>query len=273
MRRIFAHTFILFMSVLIAAFVIDTVEGRTKQKQGKKKQSFTSRLQRVRATAMKTTRVTFETTDGVTIAGDYYAVDRPKGHVLFLHMMPATRGSWKSLAEALQKQQIASLAIDLRGHGESTDDGKLNYNNFSDAEQQKKQLDVDSAIRWLKSKGAKEQKIVLAGASIGANLAIDYAARHKTIPAVALLSPGLDYHGVLTEPAAAGLTSSQKLFLAASAPDDQYSFDTIRALAVATKAQVLKKELTDFGHGTTMTDQDTKLFSSLIQWIINSLGR
>ncbi|MBI4276754.1 alpha/beta fold hydrolase [Candidatus Uhrbacteria bacterium] len=273
MRRILSHTCILFTSVLIAAFVIDTVEGRTNQGKMKKKKPFTSRLQRVRATAMKTSRITFPTSDGVTIVGDWYAVDRPKGAVLFLHMMPAVRGSWKSLAQELQKQQIMSLAIDLRGHGESTNKGGLDYTTFSDAEQQQTRLDVAAAVAWLKAKGAKEQKIILVGASIGANLAIEYSAAHKAIPGVAVLSPGLDYHGVVTEPAARLLQSSQKLFLAASAPDDQYSYDTIVALAAATKAQVTKQALTNRGHGTEMTDSDQKLSKTLIQWIITTLRR
>ena len=83
-------------------------------------------------------------------------------------MMPETRSSWTSLSAELNKDGLATLAIDLRGHGESTrqsavnsqqseTENKMDYKKFSDQEHQASRLDVDAAMNFLKSKGFAEK--------------------------------------------------------------------------------------------------------------------
>ncbi|MBI4457918.1 alpha/beta fold hydrolase, partial [Candidatus Uhrbacteria bacterium] len=164
--------------------------------------------------------VAFTTSDGVTIAGSLFIGPAGGPAALLLHMMPKTKESWAPLAEALVGAGFGSvLAIDLRGHGESLRQGdrRLDYKNFSDAEHQAKMLDVEAAVEWLmKERGARLDRAVIVGASIGANLAIRFAADHPEVPAVAALSPGLDYRGVTTADAVARLRPKQAFFLAAS---------------------------------------------------------
>ena len=112
-------------------------------------------------------------------------------------MMPEVRRSWIPLSTELNKVGVATLAIDLRGHGESVEIQKvggaklkLDYEKFSDAEHQASRLDVDAAMNFLKSKGFLEENIVLAGASIGANLTLDAMYRYHKISRGVLLSPG-----------------------------------------------------------------------------------
>ena len=44
-----------------------------------------------------------KTSDGVRVAADVYDVAHPKGWVVFLHMMPATKESWWGLAEVFAR--------------------------------------------------------------------------------------------------------------------------------------------------------------------------
>jgi pimeloyl-ACP methyl ester carboxylesterase len=218
--------------------------------------------------------VQFQTPDGVIIKGDYLASPSPKAYLLLLHMMPATRTSWYPLMDKLRTAGYASLAIDLRGHGESlkkkTERGDfqtLNYKNFSEAEHQATIQDVEAAVKWLiEEKGASKSKIAIIGASIGANLALEYLSENPEVETAILLSPGLDYRGIKTEPLALKINPKQAIFLVAS-EDDSYSFETNRILYNLLKSKKEIKEFKKAGHGTTMLERESSLMDELIEWL------
>src|SRR3989344_3233290 len=145
-------------------------------------------------------KVWFETKDAarVRIAGNYWKGTEAKG-VILLHMMPATKESWNEFAELLLKNGFQVLAIDLRGHGESTQtEGgaeTIDYKNFSDEEHQASINDVLVAREFLIEKGISPENIFVGGASIGANLVLEYFAENADAIAGFSLSPGLDYRG------------------------------------------------------------------------------
>lgn len=211
--------------------------------------------------------VFLKTADEVTIVGDYYEGGGERA-ALLLHMMPSTRASWAAFANHLVEAGISALAIDLRGHGDSMESssGKLDYKNFRPEEHQASIHDVDAAIEWLRRE-KKMKQISIAGASIGANLALSYGAEHPEIKSLALLSPGLDYQGVNAETAAAKLSPSQRVFFLASA-DDEYSAASIQELFQKTLSQEKKMELfQDAGHGTTMLERKPEYLKILADWI------
>lgn len=210
------------------------------------------------------------TADGVEIVGVYDTPEGARGAALLLHMMPATKESWASFASTLRGLGLATLAIDLRGHGESLTmgDQRLDYHRFEDADHQKKKLDVEAAAAWLAERtGFGPERIVLAGASIGANLAIWYASKHPEFKKTLALSPGLDYRGLMSEYDLAGLAAGQSALLAAS-EDDAYSLSSVSELAkVKTWADVSVKTLKDAGHGTTMLESDPSFVREAAEWL------
>ncbi len=209
-------------------------------------------------------RVTLTTSDGKTIIGDYFGKSGEPA-VLLLHMMPATRESWRAFSEKLNAAGFQTLAIDLRGHGESQG-GPDGYRKFPDEVHQSSIHDVEAGVKLLKSKGAP--RIFIAGASIGANLALWYAAEHKEIDGVILLSPGFNYRGLKTESYVSGLKGSQGVYLAASR-DDSYSAETVEGLFAKTPLGV-KKEFKMFeraGHGTTMFEKEPAFMDELTSWL------
>ncbi|MEK7516355.1 MAG: alpha/beta fold hydrolase [Patescibacteria group bacterium] len=214
--------------------------------------------------------VRFITADGVEIVGDFLSAEPGAPVALLLHMMPADRTSWRPFADRLLAAGYGSLAIDLRGHGESVNQGNrtLNYKQFGDAEHRASIRDVEAATAFLQSRGVSPDRIVIIGASIGANLALQYAREYAAIPAVALLSPGLDYRGVKTEPLVATLSPGQGALLLASR-EDEYSFETIRTLARAMGERVTKMEFDGLGHGTTMFERRPELMDEVIEWLKN----
>jgi len=206
----------------------------------------------------------FTTKDGRTIVGDYYEGSGKSG-VLLLHMMPADRTSWRALAGKLQENGFHVLAIDLRGHGESTG-GPNGYRTFSDAEHQQSLFDLESAVEFLHTK--EITKLHLGGASIGANLALQYAAQHPEVESVILLSPGLDYHGIHGDIWIDNLKPAQALLLAAS-DNDVYSFASVKAL-YDQSSNLPKREvklLTEAGHGTSMFDKYPSFIDEVVEWL------
>lgn len=217
-------------------------------------------------------KVILTTSDSKKITGDYSKADRsnfnePKGWVVFLHMMPATKESWLDLAKDLQEIGYDSIAIDLRGHGES-DGGPSGYLSFSDNEHQKSILDVKAAVEFLMQEGAKNDKIILIGASIGANLSLEYLAENPEIKTAILLSPGLNYRGIKTEPLAANLKTGQKVFFASS-KDDGFNSEETKEIydKVLGGAEKEIKIYDSGGHGTNILKNQPKLKELIIDFI------
>lgn len=208
--------------------------------------------------------VTFTTEDGVEIVGDFYTSPGDRFAIL-LHMMPATKESWRMFAEKLVEAGYSCLAIDMRGHGESNMSGALHYRTFTDAQHQAKMRDVEAAFVWLAEKGATAENTVVIGASIGANLAVNFAVE-KGIPIAIALSPGLNYHGVSTTSAIRALKQGQLALLVAS-DDDPESAEGCAILHAMnpTRAPLLLRS--DLGHGTRMFDKDPELMDELIEML------
>lgn len=213
--------------------------------------------------------ITIPTSDGVLLAADVYdgAGDGPQA--LLLHMMPATKESWRDFAQALLDRGFSRvLAVDLRGHGGSVQGPRgasLDYRSFSDSDHQGSVLDVAAGMRWLCENGGSADRIAIAGASIGANLAIRYAADHHDTRAVVALSPGLDYRG-LTTADAVGMFGADTALLLAASDEDARSSDADRELKRIRPAAETE-ELSGAGHGTTMFERDADFMRRTADWL------
>jgi dienelactone hydrolase len=216
-------------------------------------------------------RITFQTEDNVTIVGDFVDAKSSKV-VLFLHMMPATKESWRPLADLLAAKGVSSLAIDMRGHGGSTNQAgqKLDYQTFTDIQHQASAKDVEAALLWLKNKGFTENSIGVVGASFGANLALQTLGYQQDIHTAVAISPGLDYRGL--QPAAFITTyqpSQHILFIASR--DDIESAETTEAFAKRTTATADLILLDNAGHGTNIFTSSAATLQSTADWISKTL--
>jgi len=210
-------------------------------------------------------RVSFATKDGVTIVGDWYAVPNAASFALLLHMRPATKESWRVWAQKLQDRGVACLAIDQRGHGESTNNGLLDYKTFGDEESRGKRFDVEAALGWLRAAGAVHSQMSVWGASIGANLAIRCLMEHADIARAAALSPGINFRGVSTDDAIVALHEGQSVVLVASEDDPHDSFASARKLHHLAPERTHLIERANLGHGTDMLDRDPALFEEILE--------
>ena len=143
--------------------------------------------------------VSFTAADGFTIKGTLtIPAAGPKRHpvVILAPQFHQTRDSFAALAERLNARGIATLALDLRGHGESTDKGGAPVAVTDDFMASAKAVgfdqipsDLAQAAAWArKQHGIDGRRVGLAGASVGAFAALE-AARKVRPQAVLALSP------------------------------------------------------------------------------------
>jgi dienelactone hydrolase len=227
-------------------------------------------------TATRAVRLT--TADDVGIVGTFYPVQGDSvPAVLLLPMYAKTRDEWAAFASYLQRNRIAALTIDLRGQGDSTRQltaegvHALQQQQFTARDFQNMQLDVEAAVSWLQDQpGINKSRIAVAGASLGANVALRYAAMNEEIAAILLLSPGINYKGLRTDDVITSI-SNRPLRIVVS-QYDPFAFESSKRLVEIRKdaGQVAdEKELTvctGYLHGTDMLTGVKKLPEIMLAW-------
>jgi dienelactone hydrolase len=147
--------------------------------------------------------VALTTRDGIDLAADYYmgAEDGPAegSAVILLHMYKSDRSAWETIRAPLYEQGIATLAIDMRGHGESVGEAGTLAARVADRDAElfnAMHADVAAGVAWLESRGYEVSRIGVMGANVGCSVAIRAALADRRLAGVAALTPGTDYLGV-----------------------------------------------------------------------------
>lgn len=213
-------------------------------------------------------QVKIKTSDKKELTGNFFEVKNPKGLIAYFHMMPATKASYTPLAQKLQSEGYAGIAIDFRGHG-SSEGGPEGYLIFTDKQHQDKINDLKAAVGFIRdSYDDKQLPVCLIGASIGANLSLWLATEDVGIKKVILLSPGLNYRGINSKVLVTKIPlSTQVLFVGSE--DDNYTVEGIQEVFGLIPDGVKKQKiiLKDAGHGTTMYERRPELVENIINFI------
>ena len=202
--------------------------------------------------------MTFITNDGLSVAGTYYAAPtRPAPAALLLHMNGSNKNSWKAFAAQLQAAGYSVLAIDLRGHGETG--GKVDWNKapgdvLEVLNQMRNLPDVDPA------------RISVIGASIGANLAVQACADSQACKSVVMISPGLNYLGVMALDPLTRYGNGSVLIIASR--DDQPSGTDSVTLDKDAKGNHTLQLYNGSAHGTDLLGTQPDVIRLVIQWLL-----
>lgn len=210
-------------------------------------------------------KINFTTSDGWNIIASYWP--SPGNAVILLHQLGSDKSSYTSFANELNQKGYAVVALDFRGHGESTTrNGKtVTWNSFTNMDFNDMTKDVAAARDWLTNKGYDEFAIV--GASIGANTAVNYAVNDSDVKTIVLLSPGLEFKGIVTNQTIRNFT--KPIFIVAS-NEDTYSARSATILYESTQGKKEIKLLDNAGHGTRMFD-GTDLDRLILNWLKDNL--
>jgi dienelactone hydrolase len=181
-------------------------------------------------------------------------------------MLHRTHRDWDALATRLAAEGIGALAFDLRGHGEST--GSIPADGQFAAFQQ----DVAAARRFVSARSdVSPRRLGIAGASLGAALAVLEAAQSNAVTSLALLSVSTEYRGLRTD---AAMKKYAGRALLAYSDDDPYAARSARELIKLPATGSIAREtltLQRAGHGTNMLLADPSLLPALVDWFKRTL--
>ncbi len=189
------------------------------------------------AGAAEPSAVHFNAADGMRLAADYYpprAAARSAAPVapmvILLHERQADRTAWEPLVGPLHRAGFAVLAIDLRGHGGSATTASRERVRSSDRMFfRQMQADLRGAYDWLATQpGVHRARFALVGAGVGCSVALQYAAKDRSVDAIVCLSPvlkdmGLDAAGDVRQ------IRGRKLLLLATGEDRDAAFTLQKA--------------------------------------------
>jgi len=230
-----------------------------------------------RAQNIRAVRLT--TGDDVGISAVYYPVAADSAPaVLLVHGFATNRDQWGTFPTLLQQNGIAALAIDLRGHGESTRQitaqgpQLIDYHKFTAANFQDMLLDINAAIDWLSEQpGINKQRIAIAGGSVGANIALRYTLFNNDLAAEVLLSPGVNYKDVRTDDAMQKL-GPMPLRIVVSR-NDSFAFESAKRLMEIRETAVHPSDTNELVvctgnlHGANMLTGVKNLPVILLEWL------
>ena len=214
------------------------------------------------------TRVVVEN-QGWQLVGDLRmpAAGAPVPAVLMLNRAAGDRTVYRDLAVYLAARGIASLRLDLRGHGESTNQGR-----FVPGEQPRSPLiwdaevDVAAAHDYLKAHVQIDgQRIGIVGASYSGEEMAEAGRLHGFAQAYVALSPGS-----FSDASISGIDSSGVPWLFVASNNERY----LRELTAAVQAQSDTVELVVLpgtAHATRILDAHPTMAERIAVWLAAKL--
>jgi dienelactone hydrolase len=219
--------------------------------------------------------------DGWTLVGDLTTPKKtsPRAFALLLHKAAGDREAYVTMAEAMATKGIASLRIDLRGHGDSINLGAFDptigryldendpaiARNFSLIRSGDR--DIVSVMQWLDQQSRlRSLPFIVVGSSYTGEEMVQAAAETRFADIYVALAPGS-----FSEESIAAIDTSEVpwLFVRAEVelPFFPELFDSIREGSETAEIRVLPGE----GHATDLFDHNPNLHWQLIDWISDRL--
>lgn len=215
--------------------------------------------------------ITYRTSDSWDIEGTLYHAqnERPSKMIILVHMLGGDRSDFDGVIVSLHQYfpDADVFALDLRGHGESTN--KKTWENFESSDFRSMKKDVLESFEEFEILRPDVEDYYLVGASIGSSVAIEAAVEDSRIRKVVMISPGTEYHGI--DISESGSNYQRKLCIAV-AHDDEYSYVSAQELYEnsPSDSKVLKK-YSGSAHGTELfsetKDSESPLIEDLTNWL------
>jgi len=205
-----------------------------------------------------TTELALTSADGFALKGTLTlpAVKGKVPVVILAHQFRANREGWAPLAERLATRGIGTLALDLRGHGASTQKAGVDVKVTSDWAASAKAVGFDQipadliqAAAWLrKQPGVDGRRIGLAGSSVGAFAVLLAAPEVQPVAVLGLSPAGTSAFGEgAREKLSASLRRNRASVLVLASSDDKDAAANAQALKDLPGVAVLLKDGEEHG--------------------------
>ncbi|MFT7622026.1 MAG: pimeloyl-ACP methyl ester carboxylesterase [Myxococcota bacterium] len=222
--------------------------------------------------------ITLQTSDGARLEADWVAPTGAKrGVLVVLHEYRRDRTVWAPLAAAALKEGLGILAVDLRGHGASSKQGKEDWSKRAASKDTKlfhsMIHDVEAALAFLTKAGWPAEKVVLVGASVGCSVALHYGHAHpkSKLAGAVLLTPGQKYLGLPSTQHVAAW-SGRPLLMVVGADESKAAQALYKLIPDRKRAAVLQVKQKKV-HGTRMFGKVPRIEGRLAEWAAHRLGK
>jgi len=193
--------------------------------------------------------------------------------VLMLHRAAGDRGEYDGLADALAARGISSLALDLRGHGDSVNLGRFEppyADNLYINEGAYR--DVIVALDWLAAKAVVDEAklAVVAGSYSGEAAALALREGAKPVAAAVMLSPG-SFSDESIQMAEKG--STRWLFVRSQeeGPASKPYIDAVHEALDEFGPSLEQKVLRGGGHASELFEGRPELAGEIADWIAGAV--
>lgn len=210
----------------------------------------------------------------------YPGADGQTGSVLLLHQLGSNRGEWQPLIDRLQQPpSITVLSLDLRGHGDSVSGPQSNrqtWEGFGEDPARWAGLprDAVAGARYLFNVNAgAARSVVVVGSSIGASAAVAGLADEPRVVGLAMISPGLGYHGLdalgpMRSYAALPTTPARTAWLMAAERDEE-SARAVTTLATEAAGIAVERAVVPASdaHGVSLLNAEPARWDALERYV------
>lgn len=206
--------------------------------------------------------ITFESPDGVSLAGRLFGPDEGTAGVVLAHMFPSDQSAWFAFADRLGRRGYRVLTFNFRGFCPGGESGCSEGEKDIPAIWQ----DVEGAIEALRGEGAI--RIALVGASMGGTASLVAASREgQEIDAVVTVSAPTGFEGLEAGADVLAEVEAAKLFIAGH--EDVAAAQAVDALYAQTLQPKRPVILTTGDHGTDiLTGNQAGIASTeIIRWL------
>lgn len=217
--------------------------------------------------------ITYETKDSFVIKSKlFYPTEKKKTYPLavFLHSLGYSSDYWGNLTKKFVDEGIATLVIDLRGHGESLYDSNFriqswiyytekNYANYPE--------DISEILKYvgMNYKNISTTDYTIIGADVGANTAILTSEKMNNKPnCMVLMSPSEKFKGLYTPIALANMGPVP--ILAVVSHKDRYFLNEAMGLEKFAQGSYQIKQYPVGGTGMMMLKANPYMADDIVKW-------
>ena len=226
------------------------------------------------------TAITIES-DGWQLIGDLSVPDSPVAFAILLHKAAGDRSAYNEMARILAEKDIASIRLDLRGHGESTNLGSFDptLSRYLDPDDEHivrnfdliraADKDILSLMRWLEGQEEfRDLPLVVIGSSYTGQEMVEAARESRFADVYVALAPG----SFDTESIAAVDPSGVPWLFVRAEVELPFFPDLFHAIGEGAKSAEIWT-LPGEGHATDLFEHNVGLERRLADWINNQLHR
>lgn len=196
--------------------------------------------------------------------------------VILVHGLSDTHLAWGDFPATLVKAGYAVFALDLRGHGKSTETvhhNKVTWHFFEVEHWKKLSLDMNQVMQFFQHSkdypAIDSKSVALIGEKLGANVVVPSAvAQEKAVKTIVLISPGLNYKGLI--PSQSIIDFDNSVLLIAD-KYDAYSMRSTERLyqwVLGKKTLQIYKKISEKG---TRFSEGTALGDNMITWLHDNM--